>query len=1393
MRIGEGDNKQAKLRRSPWLRKTAVAALALIAAALSCWAEPVSSNTVARAVNTLIAQNGQMGCPIEGPVSSVRLCTVTNGAAFYVAKLEGGGFVVTSTDTEIDPIIAISSGPDLVEDSRNPLWALLVRDMATRQESVAARNKKGARLTASTASGAAAMSPAAVRWARLTTSGGVCASSNNGRGSISDVRVAPLLKTKWGQDWVGGDLCFNYYTPYGYVCGCTATATAQILRYHKFPTEAVTPHAFDIMVDGFSERWPQMGGTYEWNNMPEVPDSRMTTAQREAIGKLTYDVGLAVNFSYTWNSTGGHLGDMIDLCIEWGYAHAHDYHESWWENITPAHLRSVLIPNLDAKLPVGVGLTSGDMGHAVVADGYGYLDGQQLGVHLNLGWDGDCDAWYILPGTVFAGGDNYFGIDILCGNIYPHGPKRGGIASGRVLSSATRAPISGVVVTASNSVGKVIRTTTDANGIYAFILLAREDPEYGLDDEDEGNGGDWEWRSYEKRTLSASDAGMHGTTGYHDGDWGDDDDDDDDDDYWSLPYDERNHLSFDRIESDDYGGYWIDDDVKEVGVWTISLENASPALYTGEIWDCKNYYGLDFSLQDPSKLRTLTFDANGGSVSPAAWSTPSGSAVGVLPTPTRIGHSFVGWYTAREGGSPVTPETVMVPYNVTLYAHWAVKSYKIWLDADDGSVSPAEVSVAYGSAIGALPTPKWAGHAFAGWYTAPEGGVRVTPETLMVPYDVTLYAHWEGVVTGSCADHPIPFSFGASVAAYPVSLTRELLADMSYDYGSGVLFCRSSVRRGKVYTIALPAGQAFEVSCDAPAGEVDYVTFGGLRYGLVDVRGISAGSANVLLRINGGVGARTTVYVVEGDYLAKRLLFDPNGGSCPVASKAVRAGQEVGELPGAKLDGSAFQGWFTAREGGSRVTAATVMVGYDVTLYARWEAIAFGSHPGKPVPFAFSPRVTTYQVSLAKEWLPEDERYDDASGVLYCKSTVRRGNVYTLALPAGQEFEVTCGGAGAVVEYAPHGALRYCRVDARGLSAASAELVLAAYGAAGARTTVYAVEGDLVPADAAYEDPGVGGFPGSCLGKATSFEFAASVQAKVVRLVREWDEGAGECVGGGVHYLRAAAPVDGRLTVAVPVSQAEGCEVACAGTAAVREDFGALALWIFDAQAGDEVVVRLPGVRGADATVYTFGGDYLAKKLVFDPNGGTCPEASREVRAGVPVGELPVPDDRAGHAFLGWYTAREGGARVTEATVMVGYDVTLYAHWEKLAAGSCQEAAIPFAMTTSVAAYPVSLAREWLEDELKYSDADGAFYCRTTLRRGRVYTMAVPKGLDQVNAWCVNGEASVAFGSDASLQYVRFDTTKMAAAETEAYFAVFGDAGQRTTVYAVEADVMPKN
>ena len=119
-------------------------AMSIAAMALGVWSEPVSTKTGAQAVNNWVALRAQMGSAIAGKVSSVRQCTAPNGATFYVARLTAGGFVVTSTDTTLDPVVLSSESTDLVEDARNPQWTLLVQDMALRQKSAGlARTWKG--------------------------------------------------------------------------------------------------------------------------------------------------------------------------------------------------------------------------------------------------------------------------------------------------------------------------------------------------------------------------------------------------------------------------------------------------------------------------------------------------------------------------------------------------------------------------------------------------------------------------------------------------------------------------------------------------------------------------------------------------------------------------------------------------------------------------------------------------------------------------------------------------------------------------------------------------------------------------------------------------------------------------------------------------------------------------------------------------------------------------------------------------------------------------------------------------------------------------------------------------------------------------------------------------
>ena len=71
----------------------------------------------------------------------------------------------------------------------------------------------------------------------------------------------------------------------------------------------------------------------------------------------------------------------------------------------------------------------------------------------------------------------------------------------------------------------------------------------------------------------------------------------------------------------------------------------------------------------PNKY-TLSFNPNGGTVNPTSKTVSYGSPYGDLPTPTKSGNTFLGWFTEKDGGTQVSSTTTMGASNVTLYAHW---------------------------------------------------------------------------------------------------------------------------------------------------------------------------------------------------------------------------------------------------------------------------------------------------------------------------------------------------------------------------------------------------------------------------------------------------------------------------------------------------------------------------------------------------------------------------------------------------------------------------------------------------------------------------------------------------------------------------------------------------
>jgi uncharacterized repeat protein (TIGR02543 family) len=66
---------------------------------------------------------------------------------------------------------------------------------------------------------------------------------------------------------------------------------------------------------------------------------------------------------------------------------------------------------------------------------------------------------------------------------------------------------------------------------------------------------------------------------------------------------------------------------------------------------------------------TVTFNANGGTVSPTSDVTGDDWTLGSLPTPTRDGYTFKGWFTTASGSTAVT-ESRVYSSNTTIYAQW---------------------------------------------------------------------------------------------------------------------------------------------------------------------------------------------------------------------------------------------------------------------------------------------------------------------------------------------------------------------------------------------------------------------------------------------------------------------------------------------------------------------------------------------------------------------------------------------------------------------------------------------------------------------------------------------------------------------------------------------------
>ena len=94
------------------------------------------------------------------------------------------------------------------------------------------------------------------------------------------------------------------------------------------------------------------------------------------------------------------------------------------------------------------------------------------------------------------------------------------------------------------------------------------------------------------------------------------------------------------------------------------------------------------------------------------------------------------------GTQPLTSQNDKMDQAQTIYVNFVSNSYKLYFNADGGTVTPANKSVVYGSKVGTLPTPYKNGSVFMGWKDA-SGNIYTADTVYNVAGDTTLTAVWQ--------------------------------------------------------------------------------------------------------------------------------------------------------------------------------------------------------------------------------------------------------------------------------------------------------------------------------------------------------------------------------------------------------------------------------------------------------------------------------------------------------------------------------------------------------------------------------------------------------------------------------------------------------------------------
>ena len=142
----------------------------------------------------------------------------------------------------------------------------------------------------------------------------------------------------------------------------------------------------------------------------------------------------------------------------------------------------------------------------------------------------------------------------------------------------------------------------------------------------------------------------------------------------------------------------------------------------------------------------ITYDLNGGSG--ASNTTYNVESSITLPTPTKTGYTFAGWYdNANLTGNKVTQVAKGSTGDKTFYAKWTANQYTITLDQQGGTGGSESIEVTYDAKLPAITVPTREGYTFGGYFIEDtqyynQSGTAYYNKTWKIASATTLYAKW---------------------------------------------------------------------------------------------------------------------------------------------------------------------------------------------------------------------------------------------------------------------------------------------------------------------------------------------------------------------------------------------------------------------------------------------------------------------------------------------------------------------------------------------------------------------------------------------------------------------------------------------------------------------------